>query len=258
MNNQKLILTIGFILLGIIGYQGYLLYQNDHTENKEVIEKKIVKKDAPEININIDQTAPAKVNKSTQNMTNQQSSNNVTDEERRKLDEKRIEQSIQDVFKSIFASKDVQDGLKQFKQEAQRGLQQMQAELQALPQQLDNLSKEMKNDPMLGQIIAQLQGVAGKKLEDKGDHYYFKIAVPGGKDAKVDIKTRDNFLTLTMRAKSAKTTTTQSGTITQNSHTESQELIMIPADALIEKLQTHYQNGFLEITIPKIKAAARS
>jgi len=251
MNNQKLILAIGFIMLGVIGYQGYLLSQRDASHEDTIIEKKIIKKDAPEININIDKTPPSKTVK---NSTSSPAISNLTDEERHEVDQKNIEKSIQDVFKSIFASKEVQDGLTQFKTQAQEGMQELQKELENLPSKIESMQSELKDDPFFSQILGQLKGFGGKQLEDKGDHYYLKTNIPGGKESKVDIQTKGHFLTIMIDAKDKKTAQTANGKMMQSSSQSSTSSLVLPADALVEKLQTNYENGVLEITIPKITA----
>jgi len=253
MNNQKLILSIGFVLLAIIGYQGYLLYQKDAPEKDAIIEKKIVKKDAPEITINIDKNPTKKTTKAANNAP---AVSSLTPEERRQQDQENIEKSIQDVFKNIFASKEVQDGITQFKQQAQQGMQELQKELETLPGKIDGLQSQLKDDPFFSQVLGQLKGFGGKQLEDKGDYYYLKIDVAGGKEAKVDIQTKGNFLTIMISAKDASTTKKGNSTIQQSSSSNSKNVLMLPADALVEKLQTNYKDNILEITIPKVKAKA--
>jgi len=253
MNNKNITLGIGFILVAIIAYQGYLLYQKENPTKETVTTTttKIVKKDEPEVNINIG-TA-----KTSRNSTTNQVSN-LSQQERTDLDQKRIEDSIQDLFKSIFASKDVQDGLSEFKAQAQSGFAQIQKELENLPQQLDNLSNQMQGDPFLGQLFEGLKGLQGTSLEDKGSHYYTQIKLPDGKNSKIDISTNDNFLTISVGTKEQKTTKSQNSTITQLSSSSSKNIIALPADALVEKLQTTYKDDILEITIPKIKASGKS
>lgn len=245
--NKNIILAIGFVLLAIIGYQGYLLSQQNTPTTDSIIEKKIIKKDAPEITINIDKRQNEKALRAPQ-------VSNLTEQERHIQDQKNIEQSIQDVFKSIFASKEVQDGLHQFKQQAQQGMLELQKELEALPSKIDNLQSEFRNDPFFSQVLGQLKGFGGKQLEDKGNYYYMKTTVLGGEQSKVDIQTQGNFLTIMISAKSSQTNTNNGATTTQSSSQNSKNVILLPADALVEKLQTNYENGILEITIPKLTA----
>lgn len=248
--NKNIILGVGFVLVAIIGYQGYLLNQQDNPQTEQVIEKKIVKKDAPEITINIEKTANTKDSRTIQSP----SIAKLTDQERRQQDQENIEKSIQDVFKSIFASKEVQDGISQFRQQAEEGMKELQKELENLPSKIDSLQSELKDDPFFSQILGQLKGFGGKQLEDKGDYYYLKTTVAGGKESKVDIQTKGNFLTIMISAKDSKTSTTESGTMYQSSSQSSKNVLILPADALVEKLQTNYENGILEITIPKLIA----
>ena len=243
--NKNIILGVGFILLAIIAYQGYLLSHKDAPSTNEVIEKKIVKKDAPEININIDKSAPTK-----EARTKSPNKTELTPEEQKKIDEERIQKSIQDVFKSIFASKEVQDGLTQFREQAQEGVKQLQKELQELPKKIEGLQSELKDDPFFSQILGQLKGFGAQQFEDRNDHYFLSQTIPGGKNSKVDIQIKGRFLTIMVEAKNShKSQTTQ--ITSEQLH---QSIIMIPADALVEKLQTHYKDGLLEITIPKVKA----
>lgn len=250
MNNQKLTLGIGFLLLGIISYQGYLLYQKDAPEDTHVIEKKIVKKDTPQINIHIDKSMDKKVANAS---IDTPSTANLSEEERHKVDQENIEKSIQDVFKSIFASKEVQDGITQFKEQAQTGMKELQKELENLPAKIENMQKELKDDPFFSQLLGQLKGFGGKQLEDKGDHYYLQMEVPGGKESKVDIQTKANFLTIMIDAKDSQTTQTQNGTVSQSASSKKQEILVLPSDAFAEKLQTKYEHGILTITIPKVQ-----
>ena len=246
--NKNIILGVGFVLLAIIGYQGYLLNQKEAPDTEAIIEKKIIKKDAPEITINIDKTAPIKESRTTANISK------LTDEQRHIQDQENIEKSIQNVFKSIFASKEVQDGISLFKQQAEEGMKELQKELESLPSKIDSLQSEFKDDPFFSQVLGQLKGFGGKQLEDKGDYYYLKTAIAGGKESKVDIQTKGNFLTIIISAKDSKTSTTGSGTIHQSSSQSSKNVLLLPADALVEKLQTNYENGILEVTIPKLIA----
>jgi len=250
--NKNILLGVGFVLLAIIGYQGYLLNQKDAPETNAVIEKKIIKKDAPEITINIDKTPSEKTTRSTGTTTPALS--NLTDEQRQIQDRENIEESIRGVFTSIFASKEVQDGISQFKQQAEVGMKQLQSELENLPAKIEGLQSELQDDPFFSQLLGQLKGFGGKQLEDMGDHYYLKTSIPGGKESKVDIQTKGNLLTIMIDAKNATTTTTANGTMSQSSSQSSKSMLMIPHDALVEKLQTNYENGILEITIPKLTA----
>ena len=78
-----------------------------------------------------------------------------------------------------------------------------------------------------------------------GDSYYLKTEVPGGKDSTIDIKTKNNILTIIIIQKEETNTTV--------SQRRSQEIVLLPEDAFVDHLKTNYENGILEVTIPKIK-----
>ncbi len=245
MNNPKVILSIGFLLLGIIGYQGYLLYQKD-APTEEIIEKKIVKKDAPEIHINIDKTPSQKEKEISQ------STSHLTPQERKDQDEERIEKSILEVFRSILASKEVQEGISEIKEKTTENIQELKEELKELPSKIESMQSEFKDDPFFSQVLGQIKGFGGKQFDDLGDYYHLKIDVPEGEKAKIDIQIKGHFLTVRIDAqKETKDTSIQATVIKQIQNHRSSSII-IPEDALAPKLQTHYENGILEITIPKI------
>jgi HSP20 family molecular chaperone IbpA len=248
MKNKNIILSIGFILLLVIAYQAYLLYQVNHPISNEKIKEIKMKNDEPQVTLNIGKTSSK----------NTRSISTLTQEQQIELDQKRIENSIQDLFKSIFASKEVQDGLTQFKAQAQMGLQELQKELQNLPKELDKLSLEMKDDPILSQLFQSLKGIKGGVFEDRGDYYFTKITLVDGKNSKVDISTDEHFLTILITNKKNQIKKMNNSTISQSSSSSSKNIIALPNDALVEKLQTKYENGILEITIPKIKASTKS
>jgi HSP20 family molecular chaperone IbpA len=238
--NKNLTIGIGFVLVGIIAYQGYLLYKKDHPNFQitNAVSKKAV--DEPKISVHIE---PKKsINQTPKQNSTPQISNSQSN---LNSDEERIKKSFQNLLQSIFASKEVQEGLAEFKSQAQEGFKQMQKELQNLPKQLDNISSELKDDPIFSQFFDNIKNITASKLEDKGDYYYTKLTLPDPKNSKVDINADDKFLTIKISQK-----TESNSTISTK---ETKTLISIPNDALVQKLQSSYKNGIIEIKIPKIK-----
>jgi HSP20 family molecular chaperone IbpA len=249
MGNKNIVLSIGFILVAIIAYLSYQLYKKEHQSSDRIIEKKIAKKDEPTINIKIDKTPSTKVSRSatTPTKTSQipNNSSSLTEEEKIELQAKKVQEDMQELLKSIFASKEVQEGLKEFQKEAKESIKRLQEELENLPSKLDNLSNEMKKDPFFSEIIDQLQTSLSGSLKDMGDHYIYEMKISNGKDANIDITTKNNLLTI--RVKSSKKSTTSQ---------EKREIVRsftIPRDAFVEKLGTKFENDILTITIPKVK-----
>jgi len=236
--NKNLVIGIGFILVGIIAYQGYLLYKKDHPNFQISSIAKEAKVDEPKISVHI---TPQKGSNPTpnQNMQTPSPQSNLSS------DEEKIKKSFENLLQSIFNSKEVQEGLAEFKTQAQEGFKQLQKELQNLPKQLDNLSNELKDDPIFSQLFENIKNISASKLEDKGSYYYTKIKLANPKNSKVDINADDKFLTIKISQ-----SIESNGTISTK---EEKRLISIPDDAFIQKLQSSYKNGLLEIKIPKIK-----
>ncbi len=249
--NKNLIYFIITILVATIAFQSYLLYKKDNQAQNDLnITKEIIKKDEPKITINIDKT-PLIVEKKEEKPDPHEEVNNLTSKQKESNDSlpsfnpEQIEKDITKIFTDIFGSKEMQEGLKQFKEQAEEGIKQLQEGLQKLPQEFDKLSDELKKDPFFSQLIDGLKHTRELKLEDLGDNYYLKTEVPGGKESTIDIKTKNSILTIVIVQKEESNTTIEDRRI--------QEIVLLPEDAFIDHLKTNYENGILEITIPKIK-----
>ncbi len=249
---KNVVLSIGFVLVAIIAYQAYLLYQKDHpattllpTHNKKVGQ--------PQITVEITPPTPTIPSSGSALQSSSHLSANPTQNQ---IDEdmKKVQQSLQDLFKTILSTKEVQEGLAEFKSQAQEGFKQMQQELQTLPQQLDNLTQQMQGDPFFGEIFQNLKTITAESFIDRGDYYLAAIPLKDGKDAKVNIKRQDHFLSISISSKYQSHTQSTNSTIHTQSSQSSHTLLHIPKDAQIEKIQTDYEdkNATLFIKIPKI------
>ncbi len=257
MNYKKTILTVGFILIGTIAYLSYLLYKKDHpsvaTASKpNIIEKSIHKKDEPKITIKIDPNEHKKATRaSTKHSTKQIPNSNtqnplsssLSDEERIKESAEKIQKDMQELFKSILSSKEVQENIKEMQKQLKEGVKQLQQELQNLPDQLDNVSNEMKKDPFFGEVLQQLSLVLKNELKDSGDKYQLAIPVPYGKDSNIDIKTKGDMLLIDIKSLAQNANSKRSSFISKT--------ITIPKNAKIGELSTKYKDDMLLITIPK-------
>jgi HSP20 family molecular chaperone IbpA len=251
--NKNLIMFIGFILLAVIGVQSYLLYKKDNPEITDLntpIIKTIEKKDEPQVSINIDKTPLKKEEKQSRN---NDIKSNLTPQAQMELDTKKIEDDVKKLFSDLFGSKEVQDGLKEFKEQAELGLKQLQEQMQNLPKELEKFSQEAQQDPFFSQVFSGLlNGTKSLNFEDKGDHYYLQIPLPQGKDSKVDIKTKGNILSILVEQKHTEKKIQNNSTIQTASQSKSQDIVMIPHDAFVDKLNTKYKDNVLEITVPKV------
>ena len=241
--NKNITLGIGFILVAIIAYQGYLLSQKGDLK-KDIVTAKESKNDTqkPKININFKNQQTNQKQIQNQNPSNSFALNPT--------DKERIEKSFKDLINSIFASKEVQESLKEFKAQATMGIQELQKEIQNLPKQLDNLSSQLKDDPLLGELFQNLKSFDTKSFEDNGKEYITTIETP--KDAKIDIDVENDMLTISISKTQNTLKKTQNSTIKSSQTQNSQIVIPIPSDTLVEKMKTEYKNGKLTIKIPKI------
>jgi HSP20 family molecular chaperone IbpA len=251
--NKNVITLIGFILVAIIGYQGYLLNKS----NTPLFE---TKKDEPKITVNIEKKSIEKevreLNKhvtTTQQPSTTPTQNNLQNIDPKEVfDEELIKKDMGKLFSDIFGNPKLQEGLKQGMKDMQKqleeGMKELEKGLGGLSGEMDKLSN---GDTFFKDLITGLSQANRLKFTDRGGEYYLKIDVPGGKEANVDIKTTANILTLTITSKSTSDTTNPNSTIHAQAMSTYQNILIIPDDAVIDELKTNYENGALEITVPK-------
>ncbi|MCH9814467.1 MAG: Hsp20/alpha crystallin family protein [Epsilonproteobacteria bacterium] len=249
--NKNIIIAIGFILVAIIGYQAYLL---NKTEPKE---EKIIPKDEPEITLNIEKKSIEKrvkeLNQPQTNLTPNTPETQAQIDPDEMFDEELIKEDINKLFRDIFGNPKLQEGIKQgmaqMQTQLQEGLKEMEKNLGNLTQEFDRLSE---NDPFFKDLLSGFAQTKRLQFTDRGDDYYLKLNIPGGADSKIDIKTKENLLTLTIIQKIIEEQQTQNSTVHTERMKQHQNILLIPDDAFIDQLTTKYQDGTLEITIPKI------
>jgi HSP20 family protein len=252
--NKNIITLIGFILVAIIGYQAYLLNKS----NTAAIE---ITEDKPKITVNLEKKSIEKevreLNQPKSNLTpNQPLSQNQIDP-KEMFDEKVIKKDLENLFKDIFGNKKLQEGLKsgiqQMQEQLQQGLKEMEKGFGDLSGEFDKLSKD---DPFFKDLLAGMAGGFAQtnrlQFTDRGDDYYLKLDIPGGSNSDIDIQTKANLLTLTITQKNVQDKQNKNGTLHSESMSKNQNIMIIPDDAFIDKLQTNYENGVLEIIVPKV------
>jgi len=256
--NKNIITLIGLILVAIIGYQAYLLNKTSDTPLFET------KKDEPKITVNIEKKSIEKevreLNQPKSNLTpnSSQTQNNLSQNQidpKEMFDEKVIKKDMEKLFKDVFGNPKLQqgikDGISQMQEQLQNGLKDMEKEL-------GNLSGEFEkmDDPFFKDLLAGLSGGFAQtnrlQFTDRGSDYYLKLDIPGGSDSDIDIQTKANLLTLTITQKKVQKTQNKNSTMQSESMSKNQNILLIPDDAFIDKLQTKYENGILEITVPKV------
>lgn len=249
--NKNIVIAIGFILVAIIGYQAYLLNKPD-TAIEEAVQK-----DEPKITVNIEKKSieqeVKELNKPQSNLTPKEPQTKNQIDPNEMFDEEVIKEDLNRLFKNIFGNPKLQEGIKegmqQMQEQLQEGLKEMEKGLGDFSKEFESLSQ---NDPFFKDLLSGFADTKRLKFTDRGDDYYLKLNIPGGADSKIDIKTKENLLTLTITQKIIEDQQSQNSTIHKESMKQHQNLMLIPDDAFIDKLETKYKDGTLEITIPKI------
>jgi HSP20 family protein len=246
--NKNIVTIIGFILVAIIGYQAYLLNKSSDTPLFET------KKDQPNITVEIEKKS---IEKKVRELN--QPKSNITPKEPQVLnqldpkemfDEETIKKDLGKLFSDIFGNpklqQGIQEGIKEMEKQLKQGLKEMEKEFG----KFEELSK---NDEFFKDLLGNFPNSNRLKFTDRGDNYYLKLNIPDGKNANIDIKTKANLLTLTITQKTVQSRQNSNSTVHSKSMSKNQNILLIPDDAFIDKLQTKYENGILEITIPKIE-----
>ena len=253
--NKNIITIIGFVLVAIIGYQAYLLNKSSDSPLFGI------KKDQPNITVDIEKKSIEKevreLNQPTSSLTPNEPHTQKKINPDEILDEELIKKDLGKLFSDIFGNPKLQEGIKEGMKEMEKqlkqGLKDMEKGLGDLSGEFNKLSKD---DPFFKDLFKGLEGGFAQtnrlQFTDRGDNYYLKLDIPGGSKSNIDIKTKANLLTLTITEKTTKQTQSKNSTMHSESIRENQNVLLIPNDAFIDKLKTKYDNGILEITIPKI------
>lgn len=242
--NKNIVIIVGFILVGIITYQAYLLGKNSTSPLLQA------KKEQPEISIDIEKKSVEKEIKELNKPLTQTSQTKFNPDEM--FDEKLIKEDLNRLFKNIFGNpklqEEIRDGLKEAEVQLQEGIKEMEKGFGDLSLELEKLSKD---DPFFKDLFNTLTDKNRLKFTDRGEDYYLSLKVDGGANSKIDIKAKDGFLTISVLENIEKTEQKNNTTLHTKSVKEHTNTIFIPSDAVIDKLKTEYKNSTLEVVISK-------
>ncbi len=249
--NKNLVILVGIFLVGIIAYQAYLLDRHE-TMRKELAPKEEPKTPEPKVTVEIEKPKLTRAVTPRDNTT-------VT-----KIDEKALEEKVKEDFgrliKDIFGNPQVkaqiQQNVRQMQQELQEGLSEFQKAMIQMSAQLQQASKE---DPLLQELFQNIPMPKAKSFTDEGSRYRLLLEVPKDPKSRIDVKVKNGFVIVSIEEVVTEAHK-ENGIVVKKEVVRKRDiLVTLPRDALAEKLQTHYENGRLEIVVPKIavkKAAA--
>ncbi|HHD84163.1 MAG TPA: Hsp20/alpha crystallin family protein [Campylobacteraceae bacterium] len=246
--NKNIIAVIGILLVGIIAYQAYLLGKKEAVS--ETKHEKIAK-NSPKITVEIEKE-PAPVHQKRTAAPATEPNATATDEkavaEKIKKD---FGQLIHDLFGNPQVKAQIQQNMQQMQQELAEGMNEFQKAIVGMTAQLQEASKQ---DPLLGELFQNFPMPKALEFEPKGNLYVLDIDVPGNNKSSVDVKVKKGFLIVRINQVTRESHEENGVVVEREVVHKKQVLVRVPEDALVEKLQTRYKNGKLEITIPKIPA----
>jgi HSP20 family molecular chaperone IbpA len=246
--NKNIIAAIGIVLVGIIAYQAYLLGKKEAV--KETRSEKVVKNE-PKITVEIEKE---------QSQAHQpRSATAATEPNATAIDEKAIAEKVKkdfgklihDLFGNPQVKAQIQQNMQQMQQELSQGMNEFQRAIVGMTAQLQEASKQ---DPLLGEIFQNFPMPKALEFKQKGNLYVLDIDVPGNSKSSVDVKVKKGFLIVKINQVTRESQEENGVVVEREVVHKKQVLVRVPDDALVEKLQTRYKNGKLEITVPKIPA----
>ncbi|MCK4441690.1 MAG: Hsp20/alpha crystallin family protein [Sulfurovaceae bacterium] len=122
----------------------------------------------------------------------------------------------------------------------------------------ENFHKQFFNDMSIPKIPVNLDNGFSMSVKtdvvDKGDHYEVTADLPGVDQKAINLKVKDNILSIEAKTQNSKEDKKDDKIIKQERFVGSfYRAMSLPNDANADKMTTDYKNGVLTITIPKKK-----
>jgi len=122
----------------------------------------------------------------------------------------------------------------------------------------ENFHKQFFNDMSVPQIPVDIGSGFSISVKtdvvDKGDHYEVKADLPGVDQKAINVKVKDNILSIEAKTQRSKEDKKGDKIIKQERFVGSfYRAMSLPSDADADKMTTDYKNGVLTINIPKKK-----
>ena len=243
--NKNIVTLVGIFLVGIIAYQAYLLNKLQMGETPNVTEKK---EPQPKITVEIEKEQAVKQSRTAQSTA---ATGNTTMAEPL-IDEKKIKEDFNRLFKDIFGNPKVQEKIRenvsQMQQQLQEGLSQFQKEIVQMTSELQEASQ---NDPMLKELFQNFKLPKALHFTDAGQNYTLEVDVPENEKSSVDVKVKKGFLVILINRVVTEEHEENGVVVKKELSRKKQILVSVPEDADIEHLKTTYKNGKLNLILPK-------
>ncbi len=243
--NKNLIALIGIVLVAIIAWQAYMLGKKEAASAPQ--SPKVVKNE-PKITVEIEKEQPV----TQQPPAKMATEPNATAANAKALEEKVREdfsQLIKDIFGNPQVKAQIQQNIQQMQQELSQGMNEFQKAIVEMTAQLQQASRE---DPLLKELFQNFPMPKALEFAQKGNLYVLDIDVPDNNKSTVDVKVKKGFLIVRIN-EVTKESHEENGVVVEKELVhKKQVLVRVPDDAMIEKLQTKYTKGKLEIIVPKL------
>lgn len=243
--NKNIIVLIGFVLVGIIAYQAYLLGKK---EASSVHAAQKVEKAEPKITVEIEKPEPTATHQPRAAATE----SNATGFDPKELEAKIKEDFghlVKDIFGNPKVKAEIQQNMQQMQSQMEEGVSEMQKAIIAMTRELQKASKE---DPVLAEIFGSMPLPKALAFEDNGSRYTLTLDVPKDAKSSVDVKVKNGMLIVTIH-QVVQEAHEENGVMVKKELTRKKEvLVTVPEDAMIEKLETKYDDGKLRLIVPKL------
>ncbi len=242
--NKNVVTLVGIFLVGIIAYQAYLLGKLEAEQKNAVAAKK-----EPKITVEIEKEQLPQPKIAHTNRSIPTGSNTT---QTPLIDEKKIKEDFNRLFKDIFGNPkvkaEIQKNVTQMQQQLQEGLNQFQKEIVMMTSELQKASEE---DPLLKELFQNFKLPNALEFTDTGKGYSLEIDVPNNEKSTVDVKVRKGFLVILINEVVTEEHEENGVMVKKELKHKKQVLVTIPEDADTAKLETKYDNGKLRLILPK-------
>ena len=123
-----------------------------------------------------------------------------------------------------------------------------------LPVTMAELLERFFNDSIFDNTQVSTNFTPGVDLIESDKAYEIHFAVPGFDKDNFNIEVKDNVLTVSGERKFEEQEGDKTFKLVQTSYGRFERSFTLPENVNVDKIEAHYNNGMLEVVIPKTKA----